>query len=188
MADEKNHTLHDTAQKRRGHSRWMKKRFQKQGNSSRAEAQQSEDTKKNRFQKNVKHEHRPALEMVNGRLVRKDRIAQRVNMPQELDKTYRDAKAEIQNLKQAKQDCALCNGVIDDMLTAIPYNDEEHKLCHFECVQKKLTACEQISQNESLNYIGNGDFCIVQERRNRGKPYYFFRKRIHYANPEKTRK
>jgi len=172
----------------------MKKHFQKHPNGARSEQHTSDDAKnaalqqKGRFQKNAKREHLPPLEMVNGRLVRKERLAPRINMQQELEKSYREAKAGIQELKQLKHNCTLCDGIIDDILTAIPYSDEENKFCHFECVQKKLAVGEQISQNESISYIGNGDFCIVQERRNRGKPYYFFRKRIHYANPEKARK
>jgi hypothetical protein len=190
MADEKKLPQNDASSKKRGHPRWVKKRFQKHAPGAKPDTRESASQQKTRFQKNEKREQRSPLEMVNGRLVRKERLAQRVNIQQELEKSYREAKAEIQVLKQTKQNCALCDGAIDDMLTAIPYSDdEERKFCHFECVQKKLAAFEQLQPNESLTYIGNGDFCIVQERRNRGKPYYFFRKRIHYyANPEKTRK
>jgi hypothetical protein len=126
--------------------------------------------------------------MVNGCLKRRKRFTSMFNMQQELEKTYLESKKDIQVLKQTQETCILCNGVIEDILTAIPHREEEKKFCHFECVQKELAGSEPVSANESVVYIGNGDFCIVQERRNRNKPYYFFRKRIHYKNPEKVRK
>jgi hypothetical protein len=203
MAEGNRNSQNSGAKKKQGRPHWGKKHFPKHGQKhpqkhayeTQAAGQQSaaaEDSRKpsqkGRFQKHIRHEYRQLFDMVNGRLVRKEGHAQKLNMQLELEKSSRESKADIQTLKQNKKVCALCGEAIDDMLTAIPLCDEEQQLCHFECVQKKLMAQEQLTANESMSYIGNGDFCIVQERRNRGKPYYFFRKRIHYANLDKARK
>jgi hypothetical protein len=186
---------------KRGRPRWMNKRSRRRahgGNKPRPEAEgapapppkgAAPAAQKGRHQQGSGNKReQPALQMVNGCLKRRSRFTSMFNMQRELEKTYFEAKKEIQALKQIKEICILCDGEIQDILTAIPHREEEKRFCHFECVQKELAGQEQVSANESFVYIGNGDFCIVQERRNRNKPYYFFRKRIHYRDPEKIRK
>ena len=188
---------------KRGRPRWMNKRSRRRahGNNTgnkradeelREEQQPQKSAHAAQKGRHPKSSHRretqhPAFQMVGGCLKRRARFTSVFNMQQELEKTYHEAKKDIQLLKQTKETCVLCNGVIEDILTAIPHREEEKRFCHFECVQKEISAKEPVSANESFVYIGNGDFCIVQERRNRNKPYYFFRKRIHY-NTEKARK
>jgi hypothetical protein len=175
---------------RRGRPRWTHKRSRKRDHTP---SNRDSDTQKRAApapeqkgqQRNARREH--PYQIVNGRFIRKDRFTATININHELEKSYREAKKDIHELKQAKETCVLCSEPITDILSAIPHR-EKKGLCHFECVQKELSGQEEIKQNETITYIGNGDFCIVQERRNRGKPYYFFRKRIHYKDPENVKK
>jgi len=196
--DNRKHTEGEQAQKRRGRPRWMNKRPRRRihENAPVPEDDAEASYKKNdplsdrrsRHQKNNRPEQRSAFTMNNGRLKRREGFASTINMHRELEKTFQEAKKDIQTLKQATAVCALCSETIDEILTAIPHEEEEKGLCHFECVQKELARREELTENESFVYFGSGDFYIVQERHNRGKPYYFFRKRLHYRNQKEARK
>ncbi len=127
------------------------------------------------------------MQMVDGKLRRRDKLVSVFNIQQVMDKSQADSKKEILRLKQEKKSCALCNQEIEDMLSAVGHSEGDG-WCHFECVQKELAKVETLAENEKIVYVGNGDFCIVQERRNRGKMYYFLRKRIHWRESEKSKK
>ncbi len=194
-----------SGKKRNGRPRWFHKRNKNkagQNNGSQKNQQQEPNPRqtgdnRSRQQGNQKKPqvHGPRsgeiqgmpMQMIDGKLRRRDRLVSIFNIQQVLDKSLSDSRKEIARIKQDKKVCALCSTPIDDMLSAVRHSEGDD-VCHFECVQKELAKSEPLAENEKMVYVGNGDFCIVQERRNRGKMYYFLRKRIHWRDAEKNRK
>lgn len=105
----------------------------------------------------------------------------------ELEKSAADFQRDLQAIKDHEATCAICGQRIEDMLTIVPHHVSDEP-CHFECVQKELVAAEELAENESLVYFGNGDFAVVQDRKNRGKAYVFLRKRIKYREHAAAKK
>jgi len=61
-------------------------------------------------------------------------------------------------------ECALCQKTIDDASSAIAFGPEGHP-AHFECVQERLQNQEELSSEEKLVYVGNGQFGVVEQNR-----------------------
>jgi len=57
--------------------------------------------------------------------------------------------------------CVLCGEVIQEMSSAIAYGSFGEP-AHFECVQKKLEAIENLSPDEKIVYWGAGQFAIIK--------------------------
>lgn len=188
--------------KRHGRPRWGHRRKNKAGHNTNNQKNQQQkpnqsqtgDTR-SRQQKRSKKQQGVGLgeiqglpmQMVDGKLRRRDRMTSVFNIQQVLDKSLSDSRKGIAEYKQDKKTCVLCKAIIDDMLSALKPSEGDG-FCHFECVQKELARSEPLAENEKMVYVGSGDFCIVQERRNRGKTYYFLRKRIHWRDADKNKK
>ncbi len=105
-----------------------------------------------------------------------------VNVGRVLNDITKQLQNDIKDLKDNTKECVLCKKKIDDMLTALKLGDE--RFCHFQCAQDKILEKEELKSNETLTYIGNGDFSVMQKRNNRGKNYLFMKKRINRDEQE----
>lgn len=115
-----------------------------------------------------------------GRLIRQSPPpASIVDREAELELSGSRFRDELVQLKSQERNCSVCGNRIDDVMAAVPFKDGKG-LCHLECVQASILKQEKLEENETLVYIGSGEYAIYQERKNRGKVYLFFRKRIPY--------
>jgi len=105
-----------------------------------------------------------------------------VNVGRALNDITKQLQNDIKDIKDNTKKCVLCNKKIEDMLTALKIGDD--RFCHFQCAQNKILEKEELKSNETLTYIGNGDFSVMQKRNNRGKNYLFMRKRINRDEQE----
>ncbi len=75
--------------------------------------------------------------------------------------------------------CFICNKPISNTHDIV--NNKEEKKAHFNCVIKDLSKKENLKKNQSIIYIGGGNFAIVEYY---NKNLYDFKivKKINYEN------
>lgn len=77
--------------------------------------------------------------------------------------------------------CPLCNKIITNMSTSIPYKDSD-KNCHFECVSEEIKKRVNLKQNQRLTYVGSGIFAVIEdEKKVDGKFKFVIKQRINYS-------
>jgi hypothetical protein len=77
--------------------------------------------------------------------------------------------------------CPICSESIDNILTAIAHG-EHAQPAHLECVIRRLAEREQLSEDEQIAYIGEGDFAVLHRPSTRGSGRTEIRRRIEYED------
>jgi len=78
--------------------------------------------------------------------------------------------------------CPVCGEVIFEISSAIT-EKLTGQPAHFECIIKKIAEEENIQEDETICYLGNGSFGIIQKR-NSKQMTFFIRKRIQYEDKD----
>lgn len=70
----------------------------------------------------------------------------------------------FKNEREEKFNCVICNSEINFLSTAldVKYNSVNGPV-HFDCILKVLNENENLSNGESLTYIGKGVFAVIQK-------------------------
>ncbi len=78
--------------------------------------------------------------------------------------------------------CPICGEAIFEIASAIT-EKLTGQPAHFECIIKKIAEEENIQEDETICYLGNGSFGIIQKR-NSKQMTFFIRKRIQYEDKD----
>ncbi len=79
--------------------------------------------------------------------------------------------------------CAICNEPIDSIASAIVGKDGRY--VHFDCVLESIKKDEELKDNQSISYIGSGNFAVCEKGED-GK--FTIIKRIPYESAEQHQK
>ncbi len=88
---------------------------------------------------------------------------------------------KLKNVNNQKTICFICQKPISNKYDVVNNKDEK---AHFNCVLKNLSKKEKLRKNQSIFYIGGGDFAVVEHYSK--SPYDFkILKKIKYENRQK---
>ena len=79
--------------------------------------------------------------------------------------------------------CPFCNMPIDSIASAVVNPDGTYS--HFDCVLNSIRETEKPAENQTVSYIGSGNFALCEKNENGG---YTILKRISYEAPESHKK
>lgn len=88
----------------------------------------------------------------------------------------RNQEAAIAELKARDILCPICGKRIEDMEYAIS-DRQSGKPAHFDCIISRLSTAEDISEGESIVYIGQGTFAVMRyDNKEDPKTFHIVRK------------
>jgi hypothetical protein len=100
------------------------------------------------------------------------------------NKTSKAQKAQSSTLiAQPLVKCELCNETIENIAEAI--SEGLDKFSHFDCVIKKISENEKLSDKQKISYIGRGIFAVVEQVE---ENQYNIVKEIAYESPQDFQK
>lgn len=90
---------------------------------------------------------------------------------------------EPRRIKEPNLDCAICSKKIENIAEALLKTDDNY--VHFDCALSSLKETTRLGQNQSISYVGSGNFAVVEKDEN-GK--YKIVTLIPFEKPEQTSK
>ncbi len=85
----------------------------------------------------------------------------------------------VPQVNEPKPVCSICSQVINTIADAISEPDGSYS--HFDCVIKKIREQEKVTDDETVSYIGHGNFAVFYKDEE-GK--YVIKTRIPYESKE----
>ena len=105
---------------------------------------------------------------------------------QQMRKDMAETEAAIREFKTHSPVCELCNQPILEMASAMT-NKGSGNPVHFDCIIKKLSEHEHLSDKDRLTYIGNGKFAVLHFENPHDMRHFSIQKEIEWENRDGTR-
>ena len=83
---------------------------------------------------------------------------QQTQAPQQIRKHMVFEEIDVPQVNEPKPLCHICGQTIDFIAEAISESDGSYS--HFDCVLNKLREEYQVKEDETLSYVGHGNFAV----------------------------
>ena len=97
-----------------------------------------------------------------------------------------EAESAIREFKSRNPVCELCKQPIQEMASAMA-NKGSGNPVHFDCIVKKLSEHEHLSEKDRMTYIGNGKFAVLHFENPHDMRHFSIVKEIEWERAEDTR-
>ncbi|MBQ6780747.1 MAG: hypothetical protein IJP62_05890 [Treponema sp.] len=107
-------------------------------------------------------------------------------LQQQMRKEIAENESAIREFKSRNPVCELCGQPILEMASAMA-NKGSGNPVHFDCIVKKLSEHERLSEKDRMTYIGNGKFAVLHFENPHDMRHFSIVKEIEWERAESER-
>lgn len=107
-------------------------------------------------------------------------------LQQQMKKEIAETEDAIREFKSRNPECELCGQPILEMASAMA-NKGSGKPVHFDCIVRKLSEHERLSEKDRMTYIGNGKFAVLHFENPHDMRHFSIVKEIEWERAEEER-